>query len=64
VPDENKRQLLRSAATRLGTEALADALKVPEPLLRAWMDGHATMPDRKFLALADLLETLSNPPKA
>jgi hypothetical protein len=48
--------LLKKAAFTIGIEQLAAGLKVPLPLLRAWIDGHATMPDRKFLALADLLE--------
>jgi hypothetical protein len=51
-----KRQLLRSASQRLGRAELAIHLKVPRALLEAWINGHASMPDRKLLILADLLE--------
>ena len=58
-----KRALLKKAAALIGVETLATGLRVPVPLLRAWIDGHASMPDRKFLALADLLDGLSDPPQ-
>jgi hypothetical protein len=48
--------LLKKAAFTIGIEQLAAGLKVPLPLLQAWIDGHATMPERKFLVLADLLD--------
>jgi len=54
--------MLERAAKHLGRERLAARLKVPETLLQAWIDGYATMPERKLLALADLLEELSEPP--
>jgi len=53
--------LLAEAARRLGREELARRLKVPEALLDTWMNGHATMPERKFIALVDLLDHLSAP---
>ena len=40
----------------MGMEELAIALKVPRHLLEAWMEGHATMPNRKVLMLIDALE--------
>jgi len=55
--------LLRKAAALVGREELAVGLKVPLNLLDAWINGHATMPDRKLGALADLLDGISNPPK-
>jgi len=44
----------------VGNEKLAARLNVPATLLDAWMRGLATMPDRKLLPLADLLETLKS----
>ena len=58
-----KQALLKKAASAIGMDALATGLRVPVPLLQAWIDGHASMPDRKFLALADMLDGLSDPPK-
>ena len=55
--------MLEQAARHLGRERLAARLNVPETLLQAWIDGYATMPERKLLALADLLEELSDPPQ-
>jgi hypothetical protein len=54
--------MLERAAKHLGREQLAARLNVPESLLQVWIDGHASMPERKLLALADLLEELSDPP--
>ena len=57
-----KQRMLEQAAKHLGRERLAARLNVPQTLLQAWIDGHASMPERKLLALADLLEELSDPP--
>ncbi len=62
MPDTTKQNLLRMAALRLGNQELATRLKVPESLLSAWMSGHASMPDRKLLSLADLLDKLGDAP--
>jgi DNA-binding transcriptional regulator YiaG len=43
---------------KIGITELAARLKVPEDTLRAWRDGHATMPERKFLMLIDVLTEL------
>ena len=40
---------------KIGMAELAARLKVPEDTLRAWRNGHATMPERKFLVLVDIL---------
>jgi hypothetical protein len=37
-------------------------MKVPESLLEAWIGGHASMPDRKLLLLAELLDQLGDAP--
>ena len=57
-----KQRMLEQAAKHVGRERLAQRLNVPENLLQAWIDGHASMPERKLLMLADLLEELSDPP--
>lgn len=59
--DTNKSELLRSAAAIIGLERLAAGLNVPVSQLRTWMDGQASMPDRRLLDLADLLEKASRP---
>ena len=64
VPDTTKQNLLRMAAQRLGPAELAKRLNVPESLLTAWMSGHASMPDRKLLILADLLDKLGDAPNS
>ncbi|MGQ0651913.1 MAG: hypothetical protein ACT4P4_06540 [Betaproteobacteria bacterium] len=51
--------MLVEAAKRLGRDELARRLNVPEALLETWMNGHATMPERKFIALVDLLDHIS-----
>ena len=58
-----KQRLLKQAAKLVGHDKLAARLNVPPTLLDAWMRGLATMPDRKLLPLADLLETLALPKK-
>jgi hypothetical protein len=42
----------------MGRTELADALKVPQHVLDAWIAGHALMPDRKAVALAKILDKL------
>jgi hypothetical protein len=59
VTEEAKRNLLRRAADLIGREELAIRLKVPATLLDAWINGHATMPTRKLVLLAQILEDLS-----
>jgi len=48
----------------IGREELAERLKIPSPLLEAWLSGHATMPDRKLIALAEVFDKLATPRKA
>lgn len=59
VSKSSQQALLAEAARRLGREELARRLKVPEALLDTWMNGHATMPERKFLALLDVMDRIS-----
>ena len=55
-----KLRLLSQAAKLVGNEELAKRLNVPVSLLEAWLRGFATIPDRKMLPLADLLEKLES----
>ena len=56
-----KQRMLKRAAMLVGEEALALRLNVPPTVLDVWLRGLATMPDRKLLALADLIDTLGDP---
>jgi hypothetical protein len=55
-----KQRMLKRAAMLVGRDALAARLNVPATLLDVWLRGLATMPDRKLLPLADLIDTLSD----
>ena len=61
MADTTKQELLRRAATLVGVEQLATALKVQPSLLEAWMTGRAAMPDRKLIVLAEFLDGISQP---
>ena len=58
-----KQVLLQRAAKLFGEDELAAHLRVPRHLLDAWLRGLASMPDRKLLPLADLLEKLADSKK-
>lgn len=62
MAETTKQGLLRRAAELIGREELAVRLKVPIDVLEAWMNGQATMPDRKLLVLADVLAQFSSKP--
>ena len=52
------------AEARLGRKELARRLGVLESLLEAWIGAKASMPDRKLLQLAALIDELGEePPK-
>ena len=55
-----KQRMLKRAAALVGREALAARLNVPATVLDVWLRGLATMPDRKLLALADLIDALGD----
>ena len=46
----------------MGKEELAIRLNVPQDLLKAWLSGQVTMPDRKLIPLANVLEQFSTKP--
>ena len=49
---------LEIAEKKLGSRELAARLGAAEDTVRAWRDGHATMPQYKFLRLVDILTEL------
>lgn len=55
--------LLRQASKLIGPDELAVRLNVPKNLLEAWIRGLSSMPDRKLLALADLIDGLGGQKK-
>ena len=57
-----RRELLRKAVKLIGQEELAEKLGVPTHLLEAWMNGKASMPDRKLVQLANVLDQFSTKP--
>lgn len=56
-----KQNLLEHAVQRFGLEQIAGELRSPPHLVQAWISGHATMPDRKLLALAEFMDRVSGP---
>ncbi|HKU45674.1 MAG TPA: hypothetical protein VJQ58_02245 [Burkholderiales bacterium] len=46
---------LEVAENRLGMEALSRRLGAPETTIRDWRMGFATMPERKWFRLVDIL---------
>ncbi len=59
-----KQRLLMAAAKLIGNDELAARLGVPSWLLVAWIEGAASMPDRKLKALAEVLRELGGPEKS
>ena len=59
MPVMEKQRILKEATDLFGRTALAQALKVSEELLDAWVRGEATVPDNQLLRLADVLVRLA-----
>lgn len=57
-----RQELLRRAVNLIGHDELALRLKVPPPLLEAWLRGVSSMPDRKLILLANILDQFSTKP--
>lgn len=49
------RAALQRAVSAFGIAAVSNRLNAPASLIRDWMNGHATMPERKTSALLDLI---------
>jgi hypothetical protein len=58
MSDTVRQRLLKYAEERIGRTELALQLKVPEASVEAWIEGAASMPNRKVLVLADLIDSL------
>jgi hypothetical protein len=57
--EENKKiaiEALERALKALGPEKLSARLNAPPELIQTWINGHATMPKRKFLLLVDIID--------
>lgn len=63
VAEDTKQRLLREAVELIGLEEVATHLRAPASLVDAWMRGLSSMPDRKLLLLADLLDKYGRPEK-
>jgi hypothetical protein len=55
-------RVLERALKALGPKELSTRLQAPPELIQAWINGHATMPERKFLRLVDVLGEIDDPP--
>lgn len=62
MPETNRQRLLELAVKRIGKQELAKRLNSPPHLLDTWIAGMATMPDRKVLDLAKIIEDLGDDP--
>jgi hypothetical protein len=49
---------LERALKAMGPDGLAARLNAPPELIQAWINGHATMPGRKFYALVDIIDEI------
>jgi hypothetical protein len=56
VSQTTRQELLRRAVELIGKKDVAIRLGVTQGVLDGWLTGYLLMPDRKFLALAELLE--------
>jgi hypothetical protein len=63
VAEETKVRLLREAVKLVGIDEVAQRLRTPANVVDLWTRGLATMPDRKVLLLADLLDRFGRPEK-
>jgi hypothetical protein len=63
MSEYTKQALLRRAVDGLGLEGVAVRLKSPASLIEAWLQGQATMPERKYVALVDIVASFIDTPK-
>jgi hypothetical protein len=63
MPDSQfKARALERALRALGPDELSTRLQSPPELIQTWINGHATMPERKFLRLVDVLDEIGEQP--
>lgn len=53
-------QALERALKVLGPKELSARLQAPAELIQTWLNGHATMPESKFLRLVDVLDEIDD----
>ena len=58
--ETTKRVMLREAVARAGMDQVSKRLNAPASQITAWVDGIATMPDRKFLTLVDIIDGMDD----
>jgi hypothetical protein len=59
MPDtEVMARALERALKAIGPDELSSRLKAPPELIQTWINGHATMPERQFLRLVDVLDEI------
>ena len=46
---------LERALQAVGIDKLSERLRAPPELIQTWINGHATMPERKMSVLLDIL---------
>jgi hypothetical protein len=51
-----RRRLLKLGLRHFGTDGLAQRLKVSESVVKGWLDDRETIPDRRLIALIDLID--------
>jgi len=51
---------LERALKAIGPDLLSSRLQAPPELIQTWINGHATMPERKFLRLIDVLDEIEH----
>jgi hypothetical protein len=59
VAETHQQLLLRKVVKHIGREELAAQLSVPASLLDEWINGHANMPVRKLVLLAQVQDKIS-----
>lgn len=62
MPEATKQRLLQRTVEIAGMDKVVAALKSPQSAVEAWMNGQASMPNRKLLLLADLLAQYASHP--
>jgi len=61
MPDQEfVRQALIKALKAVGPDKLSARLRSPPELIQTWINGHTTMPERKLVALMDVLGEIDN----
>jgi hypothetical protein len=63
VSQTTRQELLRRAVELVGKKDLAIRLGVTQGVVDGWLTGYLLMPDRKFLALTEILDKFGDAKK-